>query len=437
MPIEWSTATVLIILVLLALFSLGLPIAFTMGLVGFAGLYFLASPQVALQTVGVQVYSVPLNFILLAVPLFILMAQLIIVTGLGTDLYTAMEKFLSGTPAGLALATLGAGTVFAAVTGSSVAACATIGPVALKEMSERGYRKSLAAGCIAGAGGLAVIIPPSILFILYGFVAEISVAKLFIAGIIPGLLMAGFMALYTLLRVWQDPSIAPLSPGLPVKQRLFPLIRVWPMIVLIIMVLGSMYGGVTTPTESAAVGVLGSLILAIIFRRLNIRNIRVALLATARTTGFLLFIVVGALTFGFLMSYLRIPIRLTDAVTTAEMSPWTVLIMVNIVFLFLGMLMDAASLVLIVVPLLLPTLLLGGFDPIWLGVVLCVNIEMGLLTPPVGLNLYVLQGVGKPYGINFADVVRGSLPYVGAQAVAWLLVIIFPALALWLPSRMG
>lgn len=415
---------------------MGVPIAFTMALVGFFGLYFLASPSVAINATTIQIYEVPLNFVLIAAPLFILMAQIVIFTGLGADLYGSMEKFLSGTPGSLALAGIGAGTVFAAATGSSTAACATIGPISLDEMTKRGYSRSLAAGSIAGAGGLAMMIPPSVLFILYGYVAQTSVAKLFLAGVVPGLMMAVAYGLFTILRVKRNPALAPGVPSLPWRERILALKKVWPLVALIILVLGSIYGGITTPTEAAAVGVLGSLILAGVYRKLTIQNIKDALIQTAHTTCFIFFIVVAATIFGFLMSYLRIPVRLTEAVTGAQMSPWVVLIIVNIIFIFLGMVMEAASLVLIVVPLILPTLLALGFNVTWLGVIVCLNIEMSMTTPPVGMNLYVLQGVGAPFGIRFGDVVKGALPYLGADLVVMILLMLIPSLALWLPGTM-
>jgi tripartite ATP-independent transporter DctM subunit len=435
--VEWYIALLLIILGLFALFSTGLPIALVLGLVGFFGLFVLASPDIALNTISMMLYTAPVNFVLLAIPLFVLMAQIIIFTGIASDLYDAMEKIFAGFRSGLALASIGAGTAFAAVTGSSTANCATIGPVAMGEMINRGYDKRLAAGSIAAAGGLAVIIPPSILFILYGYIAEVSVAKLFMAGLIPGLIMAAGYSVYVILLVKFKPSIAPPPEHIGMKDRLLPLIKVWPIAALAFIILGSMYGGITTPTEAAAVGVLGALILSFIYRKFTLKKFYEALMATAHTTGFVMLIVVAALIFGFLMSFLRIPWRFTEAAVAFEFSPLLLLLASVMGILMLSTIMSAAPLILVIVPIVLPAMLQVGLDPIWLGVVLGIAVEMGQTTPPVGMNLFVLAGVGKPYGVTFWDVTVGALPFLGADAVAIALVIGFPSLALWIPNSMS
>ncbi|MFN8533926.1 MAG: TRAP transporter large permease subunit [Dehalococcoidia bacterium] len=436
MPIDLVTATILIFGSLILLMALSLPIAFTLGLVGFLGLYFLASPTVAVRAVGIQIYSVPTSFTLLAAPLFILMAQIIILSGLGARLFSAMERMLSGTPAALALASLGAGTVFAAATGSSTASCATIGPVALAEMKKRRYDLGFAAGAVAGAGGLAIVIPPSVPMIVYGFVTETSVAKLFLAGFLPGILMASFMAIYAMVRVWRNPKIAPPTPGLPLKERFKALLEIWPLLVLITMVLGSMYGGIATPTEAAAVGVLGSLLLAVLYGGFTLGKLKDALVTTAHTTSFVFTIVVGALVFGFLLSYLRLPEAFSEAVVRAGLEPWQFLLAVNILLLILGCLMDGLTILLVAIPIVVPPLLAAGYDPIWLGLVLIINIEIGMLTPPVGMNLFVISGIGKPFGLTFDRVARGAFPFILAQMAAWILVMLIPDIALWLPRTM-
>ncbi|MDP6510458.1 MAG: TRAP transporter large permease [Dehalococcoidia bacterium] len=435
--VEWYIALLLIILGLFALFSTGLPIALVLGLVGFFGLFVLASPDVALNTISMMLYTAPVNFVLLAIPLFVLMAQIIIFTGIASDLYDAMEKVFAGFRSGLALASIGAGTAFAAVTGSSTANCATIGPVAMGEMISRGYNKRLAAGSIAAAGGLAVIIPPSILFILYGYIAEVSVAKLFMAGLIPGLIMAAGYSTYVILLVKFKPSIAPPPDSVSLKERLLPLIKVWPIAALAFMILGSMYGGITTPTEAAAVGVLGALVLSFIYRKFTLKKLYEALMATAQTTGFVMLIVVAALIFGFLMSYLRIPWRFTEAAVAYEFSPLLLLLSSVMGILLLSTIMSAAPLILVIVPIVLPAMMQAGLDPIWLGVVLGIAVEMGETTPPVGMSVFVLAGVGKPYGVTFWDVTAGALPFLMADAVALALIIAFPILAMWIPNSMG
>ncbi|MDP6100536.1 MAG: TRAP transporter large permease [Dehalococcoidia bacterium] len=436
--LEWYVALFFIILGLFFFFAAGLPIALGMGLVGFFGLFLLASPHIALETFGMMLYTAPVNFLLLAVPLFVLMAQIIIFTGIASDLYDSMEKLFAGFRAGLALASIGAGTAFAAVTGSGTANSATIGPVAMREMITRGYDKKLAAGSVAAAGGLAAIIPPSILFILYGYIAEVSVAKLFMAGLIPGLIMAAGYSAYVILLVKLKPSVAPPLPEpVGLKERLSPLIKIWPVVLLAALILGSMYGGVTTPTEAAAVGVLGALILSFIYRKFTLEKFYEAIKATAKTTSFVLLIVVTALMFGFLMSFLRIPWRFTEAAVANEFSPLLLLLSAVMGMLLLSTVMSGAPLILVIVPIVLPAMLQAGYDPIWLGVVLGIVVQMGETTPPVGMILFVITGVGKPYGVTFWDATAGAVPFLLADLLAVALVIAFPVLAMWIPNTMG
>jgi C4-dicarboxylate transporter DctM subunit len=436
MEIELGLAAFLIFSSLIVLFAAGLPIAFAMGIVAFCWLFFLVGPHFAFDAVGLQMFSVPTNFVLLAAPLFILMAQIIIFTGLGTLLYESMDQILSGLPGSLALSSIGAGTVFAAATGNTQAACAAIGPIAVQEMNRRDYDRGLSTGSVTSVGGLAVIIPPSNLFIYYGFVTQTSVAKLFMAGILPGLLMALCMAAYVILRVKINPKAGPGMPALPFNKRISALIRIWPIAVLMILVLGCIYGGITTPTEAAGIGVVGSFLMAVFYKKLTWINLKEALVATTRITSFVFLIVISSMIFGFLMAYLGIPQSLTEWVIGTNLSPWMALLMVNILLIILGMVVDAVTMVMVVIPLIMPTLNGLGFDPIWLGVVLGINIELAMLTPPVGINLYVMTGVVKPFGISFGDVVRGTMPFIGAQIIAWLLVIFIPDIALWLPSRL-
>ena len=424
----------IIITSLLSLLLIGLPIGFCMGTVGFVGLYLIADFQFALNSFSIFLTSTPMNFTLIAIPLFTLMAQIIIFCEFGKALYTSLERFLYGIPASLGLATITSGSVFAASTGSSVASCATIGPIAIKEMVQRGYKKSFAAGCVAGAGGLAIVIPPSVPFIIYGFIAEVSVSKLFIAGIVPGLLMALAMSIYVLY--YGINNFDNYYNKIPLIERISYLKNVWPIMFLIILVLGSIYGGITTPTEAAAVGVLRSLFLSIIYKRLNLSILKKILIKTSTTTCFIFIIIIGALTFGFLMSYLRIPVHLAEFFLNNKMSSWEILIIINIIFFFLGMFMESSAKLLVVIPLLMPTIHTIGFDPLWIGVILLINIELGLLTPPVGMNLYIIKGIGKEYNLKFNEIVRGTIPFIFAQILVWIILILFPDLVLFLPNLM-
>ncbi|MFC1967421.1 TRAP transporter large permease [Chloroflexota bacterium] len=437
MDVHWLISLSAIVVVLFILLAIRVPIAFALGLVGFAGLFFFASPQIALDAIGQLFSTIPVNFVLLAIPLFIFMAEIIMYTGMGDDAYMAMDKLFSGTTGGLAFASIGAGVAFGAVTGSSVASAATIGPIAIGEMNKHGYKGSLAAGVVAASGGIAMLIPPSTSLIVYGFIAEVSVAKLFMAGIIPGVLLGVAFAAIVLILTKLDPSACPAVPALPLKERIFSLAKVWAMGVLAIIVLGSIYLGLATPTEAAAIGVLGSFIISFIYRKASWANLYRALMSAARDTAFIMFIIIGAHIFGFLISYLRIPLLFTQAVTNYNLSPILLLVSVNFLLLILGCLVDGLSLLLVVVPILLPSLLQASFNPIWLGIIFVLNIEMAILTPPIGLNLFVIHGISKVYGVTFGDVVRGASPFLLADLALMILMVILPDISLWLPRMLG
>lgn len=425
-----------IVFALFFLMALGVPIAVSMATVSIGATAFLLGPQKAIQVTGMILYSSLENFLLVAIPLFILMAEILIMSGLVTKIYDSLEKVFGVLPGGLMVSTVAASTIFAALSGSSIASTSTIGSIALPEMKKRGYDGQLAVGCIAAGGGLAIIIPPSILFILYGFIAEISVAKLFIAGIIPGLLMSTIYSMWIIFISKRNPEKAPRVMGVAWKDKFLAILSIWPVLVLLLLVLGSIYLGFSTPTEAAALGVLGSLLVTVGYRRLSIKGLYQAVTNTVRATGFILFIIIGALLFGFVISYLHIPQRLSEVVLGASINPYFALIGINLVLLALGCAMEASSLILVVTPIILPTLVPLGFDPVALGLVLCINIETALLTPPVGMNLFILQGLGKSFGIEFNEVVKGALPYVFFNIIVIGLVVIFPQLAVYLPSIM-
>ena len=435
--VSWWISISVIITLLVTLLTIGVPISFSMGLTGVIGLCLFAGPNIAFNAFKIAIHSGPYNFLLVAVPLFILMAQIIIVSGISNDVFAALESAIGPLPGGLALASLTGSSIFAACTGASLASCATIGPVAIGEMIKRGYDKRLATGVIAAGGGLAIVIPPSIVLVLYGFIAEVSVAKLFIAGIIPGLMMAVLYIIYTVGLVIRYPSKAPrIKTDLSFKARMIPLIHLWPLITLIFLILGSIYSGFSTVSESAAMGVLGALAISLLYKKMPLEKVWEALLRAAETSGFILLIVVSALYIGFLLNYLQIPLLFTEFMASLSVSPLTILILVNIVILILGCLMDAVGLILVVTPIVLPTLVAAGWDPILLGVILTLNVEMGLTTPPIGINVFVIQGISKEFGVTFNDVVRGAIPYLFSDAIVLALLIIYPQLALWLPSTL-
>ena len=439
MPV-WGQAFIFGLGGMLVLMGLGVPIAFALGLIGFAGFLVFSSPQMALNFINIISYSAPPNLTLAAVPLFVLMAELLVVTRVGEAAYSSVAKLLSGLPGSLAIATNGAGTLLGAVMGSSAASCATLGRIGLPEMKRHGYSNVFAAGAIAGAGGLAVIIPPSITAIIYAFVMEQSVIKMFAAGIFPGLLMATGYISWVVLKAKMHPEEAPLVPSLPMGERLLGGVHVLPIILLIGIVLGSIYSGTASVTESAAFGVVGALLVGLYYHRRakgTWRDFGDGLRGTAATTSFIMLIVVGAFYFSQFWVYTGVTKKFAEYMLGLNVSPLMLLIVTNFGLLILGCIMDTLSLLIVVIPILARTLMLMGMDPIWVGNIYLINMEMALLTPPVGFNLFVVKGLGERYGMSFAEISKGAFPYVVVDCIVIGLVIAFPELALWAARALG
>ncbi len=377
------------------------------------------------------------NFVLVAIPLFILMGEILFHTGIGTDLYKMASRWTNRIPGGLAMGTVVASTVFGAMCGVSVAGAATIGAFAVPEMLRRGYDKSLATGSVAASGALALLIPPSIGFILYGAVADESVGRLFIAGILPGIILAICMMIYIFVVAITNPEKAPIpDEKITWKMRFESLFRCWAALFLIILVLGSIYFGIATPTESAAIGAAGAFFLAIfVYKSLNWKVFLDILLSTMKTTGMILFIFINAMLFGYILTRLQVPQQLASLVADAHMAKWAVLTSIIILLIFLGMFLDGASVILIATPILLPVIEVIGYDKLWFGVILMITIEMAVITPPVGLNLYVIKSIA-PDNVALKDIILGALPFVFVEILVIIFFILFPEIVLWLPLKM-
>ncbi len=374
------------------------------------------------------------NFVLVAIPLYILMGEIVFRSGMGGELYTAANKFTRGIPGGLAVGTVVASAVFGAMCGVSVAGAATIGSAAIPEMLKRGYSKRLAAGSVAAAGALSLLIPPSIGFILYGAVADASVGALFTAGIVPGIILSAMMMLYIIAAAYINPNIAPKTDKSAPKDKLKSLMKSWPAVILIITVLGSIYFGIATPTESAAIGSLGAFLISIfILKKMNIKLFIEILYASTKTTGMILLIFANAMLFGYLLTRLQIPQQMANYVANLHIAHSAILFAVTILLIFLGMFLDGASVILIATPILLPIITTLGYSKIWFGVIMMITVEMAVITPPVGLNLYVIKSVSPP-SIQLSDIVSGALPFVFVELAAIFLFMLFPHIILWLPA---
>ena len=429
-----SILAALIIFILIVLLGLGTPIAFCLGFMGVVGILSFVDVGALYQIAEIAADS-GTNLFMLTLPLFILMAEVVSFSGVGDDLYAATHDWLSWLPGGLAISSIATCTGFAAISGSSPATAATVGLVAIPEMTKRGYNRKLAVGAIAAGGTLGILIPPSITMIIYGIITEVSIGKLFIAGIIPGILLALMLSGAIAGAVTLKPSLAPRIASVSWKQRFQSLSKVWAFLLLAISIVGSIYAGIATPTESAAIGATLSIFIALLYRRLSIKALHGALLRTVGVTAMIMFLVIGGHVMAFLLSTLTIPQYVTEAIMALNASKWSVMIIINVILLAMGCLLDPMAIMVITLPILFPIVTQLGFDPVWFGIVVTINVEIGMITPPVGLNLFILKG--SVPGVTMKDLVGGALPFALLLGLGLLLIMMFPPLATWLPGRMG
>jgi tripartite ATP-independent transporter DctM subunit len=374
------------------------------------------------------------NFALLSIPMFIIMGSAIASTRAGADLYEALERWLTRVPGGLVISNLGACALFSAMSGSSPATCAAIGKMGIPEMRKRGYPDEVASGSIAAGGTLGILIPPSVTMIVYGIATETSIGRLFLAGVLPGLMLVGLFMAWSLYSTWKSGNTAVLSKvSYTWKQKFEILPRVAPFILIILGVLYAMYGGVATPSETAAVGALLCLVIAMIIYKLwNPRDLWVVLRDSTKESVMILFIIGAAGVFSFMLSSLFITQAIAEWIGTLDVNPWVLMFAVNIFLLIAGFFLPPVAVILMAAPILLPIITTAGFDPIWFAVILTINMEIGLISPPVGLNLYVINGIAPD--IKLKTILKGSLPYVACMVIAILLLCFFPGIATWLPN---
>jgi len=432
MSVDVVAITVCVLLIVLLLS--GLNIFVCLGFAGALGI-FLIRGWVGLGAVPSLMFSQIDSFTLVAVPLFILMGNAIFHTGIGKDLFEALSKWTNRVPGGLAVASIFACAAFGAMCGVSIVGVVTIGVIAVPEMLNRGYDKKLAAGSITASGALAMLIPPSVLFILYGALANVSVGALFIGGIVPGVVMAVMMAIYVIVMVIRNPKLAPFSGPVSWGDRFRSLKRVWPSLILIFSVLGTIYLGVCTPTESGAIGTVGALLIGlIVYRSMKWETFKMVIKATVKTTSVVMIIVACALVFGRFLDLVHIPEQLASFCANVQASPLVSFGLIMLVMIILGMFIDGASMVIILTPILLPTVLALGFDPLWFGIMMVININIAVISPPVGLNLYALKSITP--NIEMGEIISGTLPYIGIEIGALLLFMFWPEAIIWLPSLM-
>jgi C4-dicarboxylate transporter DctM subunit len=420
-------------ILLIILFS-GMQIGFGMGFVGFLGFAVLIGFGPALGLLKTVPYSTFSSYNLSVIPLFILMGTFAHFAGLSEDLYEAVYKWLGNLRGGLAMATVGACACFAAISGSSLATAATFGRVALPEMRRYNYDPALATGSVAAGGSMGILIPPSVILIIYGIITEQSIGKLFIAGFIPGVIEAlGYMIVIAIITRF-NPALGPRGPRTGFVEKLTALSKTWEVVFLFLIVIGGIYLGVFTPTEAAGIGAFGAFVFSLLKRRLGIETFKETLASTVTTTAMIFVIILGAMILGYFLSVTRIPFELAGFVAGLPVNRYLILSLVLIVFLALGCVMDSMAIVLLTMPIFFPLIVQLGFDPIWFGIIVVRVTEMGLITPPVGLNVFIIKGVAPDVPIG--TIFRGIIPFLMADACEVVLLIALPQLVLFLPSMM-
>ena len=425
-------AGVLGIAVMFLVIALGMPIGFAMGLVGVVGFGLLVSFQAAIIKVGVIAFDLATNYAIGTVPLFLFMAHVLFASGIGQDLYDFAARMLGHRRGGLAMATVGASAGFASVNASSLATTATMGLVALPEMRSRGYSLSLASGAVAAGGTIGSLIPPSGMFIIYGILTETSIGDMFAAGIIPGILLAIFYMGVIAIRCHFDPGAGPAGPRHSWSDAWQGFLKTGDVIVLFTFVMGGILWGWFTPTEAGAMGAFGALAIAGWRGKLSVHALRIAVYDTLRTTGMIFGILFGALVFNAFVTVTTIPLNLVNWVSAVDLPPLAVLLIILVLYLFLGMILDASAMMTLTVPLFFPLVTGLGYDAVLFGVLVVRMTEIALITPPVGMNVYVLSGVARD--IPLTTIFRGTGPFVIADVLHVALLLAFPILVLWLPS---
>lgn len=417
-----------------ALLALRVPVAISMLAAGFFGTWALHGQRSAVAVLSSETFSAVSSYSLIVIPLFILMGNIASVAGFSRGLYELAYAWVGRFRGGLASASILGCAAFSAVSGSSVATAVTIGRVAIPEMSRYGYSNSLATGSVAAGGTLGFLIPPSTGFVLYSILTEQSLGRLFMAGIVPGLLLTLLFVGAILVTTTLDPKAGPHGEALPLSERFQRLIGALPLISVIVISIGGIYAGVFTPVEAAGVGAFLVLVFALIGRKLTLRVIHGAFLETVKTSTMLYVIVIGAGIFSPFLALTQIPQGLADLLSSLGLGPYGTLVVILLAYVVLGMFMDALSMLVITIPIVYPIIVSLGFDPIWFGVIAVIVIEMGMITPPVGINVFVVKGIAPK--VAMATIFRGVLPFWFAMLIALVLLIVLPQLALFVPNSM-
>lgn len=430
----------LVVVGLFGLMAIGTPIAFALGAVSLVALVA-SRGMPELTYFGETFYESIAEFGFVAIPMFIMMGAAVASSPTGRDLYRSLDVWLARVPAGLAVSNIGACSIFAALSGSSPATCAAIGKMGIPEMRARGYPDGVAAGCIAAGGTLGILIPPSVTMIVYGIATETSIGRLFIAGVIPGFMLAGLFIVWTIIACklaggyGNEAARAAATVRRTLHENLISMVRVLPFLAVVLGILFTLYGGVATPSEAAGAGAFLCIALAvIIYRMWQWKPLKLIFRDTLRESVMIMLIIAAAEVFAFALSSLFITQTLAGAIADMDVNRWVLMAVINAFLLVAGFFLPPVAVIVMTAPILLPIILNAGFDPYWFAVVLTINLEIGLITPPVGLNLFIINGIAPE--IPLRDVLLGSLPYALCMVLAIVILCFFPGLATWLPTTM-
>ncbi len=429
---EPVTVGVIALAIMFGLLVLGVPIGVAMALCGLAGMAAIIGAGPALSLFGTTVYETTVTYDLSIIPLFVLMGAVATRSGLSRELYSAFNAWFGAFRGGLALATIGACGAFAAICGSSVATAATMSNVALPEMRRYKYADSLATGSVAAGGIIGILIPPSVILVLYGVLTQTSIGDLFIAGFLPGILTVIVFMLVITVMTRIRPEMGPPGERATTMQKVGALKQTWAILLLFGLVIGGIYFGMFTPTEAAGIGAVGAFGIAALRGRLNYETVRESMLETVKTTAMLFAVLIGALTLNNLMVFSTFAANLSSFVSGLKMSPFLIMSVILLIYLVLGCFLDSLAMILLTVPIFFPIVTSIGYDPVWFGVIVVMVVELGLITPPIGMNVFVIKGMAPD--VKLSDIYAGVMPFVAAQILLIIFVFLVPQVILWLPE---
>jgi tripartite ATP-independent transporter DctM subunit len=433
---EWYETLIIIFAAFVVLMGVGVPIAFAFLAINVVCCYIFWNGPAGLTQLVLSISSSVTHFTIVSVPLFVLMGEVMFRSGIASKMMDVLDAWFGRLPGRLALMSVAGGTVFAGLTGSGSAATAMLGKLLVPDMEKRGYHKTMTLGPIMGAGGLAIMIPPSALGVLLAALGQFSVGDFLVAIIVPGLMMSVAYAAYIVLRCWLQPHLAPPYPvePSPVLEKIVnTLLYIFPLFCVMFLVVGLIFLGVATPTESAALGAAGTFVLAALYGGLSWRMIKESLLSSMRITVMLLMIITGSTAFSQILAFTGATTGLADLATATGLPPIVVIIIMQFILILLGMFMEPLSIMMLTVPIYFPVIQAFGYDPVWFGAIMLLNMEMATISPPFGLNLFVMRGVA-PRGVTMGDVYAASIPFLLLDLLVMAALLAFPPLALWLPG---